>query len=229
MTKHKNASQLIKPGSIHEARLTNTRNLAATLAPGQKGQAALAKELNRSASQICHMIGANPTKRIGEIMAREIEKAFRKPPYWIDQFHDGEYSDPVPPNEYKETSEEIGCVNERLWTLRYKWADLARELDTNDQTVYNWRARDGGIPKAYLAATARFLECTIDWLLTGSDGTVQSQSANKPGSPTEQENTPNSTTALLIEQLNEAHRRIGCLELELKQIRNPDCDAERER
>lgn len=214
----------IPKGSVHEARLINTRMLAATLAPGRKGQAALAKELERSPSQISHMIGTNPTKRIGENMAWEIEEAFHKPRYWLDHFHqDAESNDPVPPREHKVASEEMERVSDRLYQLGYKWADLARELGTNDQVVYNWRVRDGGIPKAHLAATARLLECSIDWLLTGADGPTLLAEPPLNSAP---DSNPNSTVALMIEQLAEAHQQIGRLESELAHAKSADHDTQ---
>lgn len=207
----KQSAQKISKGSVYEARMMNTRKLVSTLSSSErKGQAVLAEKLCLPISYVSHVIGLNPKKRIDETTAREIEDAFQKPDFWLDQFHEDDLTrSPSPQGNPKEKTEEMERISERLATLNRKWADLARALGTNDQSIYNWRTRDGGIPKAHLVATARFLECSIDWLLTGMDATEKATSAP--------ENNSNSIAIVLVEKLTDAHRRIGFLEQELKQ------------
>ena len=55
---------------------------------------------------------------------------------------------------------------ERLLTEKgWNWARFARELETTDQRVYNWKKR--GVPKSEADRIAAVLGCSTDWLLTG--------------------------------------------------------------
>jgi SOS-response transcriptional repressor LexA len=69
---------------IKEIRRQNLRAMARAAG----GVTALAHRLERSQSQISHLIGANPCKYIGDKMAASIEQAFNKPSGWLDQLHD---------------------------------------------------------------------------------------------------------------------------------------------
>ena len=105
---------------------------------------------------------------------------------------------------------EILRANQRLLELGLKWSDLARALETSDQRVYNWRAR--GLPKSELVKVSEFLQCSIDWLLTGSefsDGTARSGVAT---SSDQSSNMPE----ILLQRLLEAHQEIGQLKVQIK-------------
>jgi hypothetical protein len=64
-------------------REANLRALADSIG----GSRALAIYLNKSHSQIIHLIGKRPIKKIGDQLAAQIEFAFHKPPGWLDNFH----------------------------------------------------------------------------------------------------------------------------------------------
>lgn len=62
------------------------RNLRA-LARAVGGVTKIAERLEKSQSQISHLIGTNPVKNIGDKLAAHIERVFNKPYGWLDQPH----------------------------------------------------------------------------------------------------------------------------------------------
>lgn len=54
------------------------------------GVSKLAERLEKSQSQISHLIGTNPVKNIGDKFAAHVERVFNKPYGWLDQMHMGE-------------------------------------------------------------------------------------------------------------------------------------------
>lgn len=66
-----------------DIRRENLRALAKSIG----GITALAKLLDKSQSQISHLIGTNPIKNIGDRLANQIEKVFNKPHGWLDHEH----------------------------------------------------------------------------------------------------------------------------------------------
>lgn len=62
-------------------------------------------------------------------------------------------------------SDILSRVEYMLSDLGWTWARFARELDTTDQRVYNWRKR--GVPKSEVDNIADILGCTTDFLLKG--------------------------------------------------------------
>lgn len=64
------------------------KNLRA-LARSAGGVTKLAKRLEKSQSQISHLIGTNPIKKIGDKIAAHVERVFNKPHGWLDQNHIG--------------------------------------------------------------------------------------------------------------------------------------------
>ena len=54
------------------------------------GVSKLAERLEKSQSQISHLIGTNPVKNIGDKFAAHVERIFNKPYGWLDQMHIGE-------------------------------------------------------------------------------------------------------------------------------------------
>lgn len=67
-----------------DIRRQNARNLAEDIG----GSAELARRISMSDSQVSQLIGENPVKNIGQIIARRIEEAFNKPEGWLDIPHD---------------------------------------------------------------------------------------------------------------------------------------------
>lgn len=68
---------------IHDTRRTNAR----TLAREAGGIRRLAERIGRAENSVSAMIGAGERRNIGEKIAREIERAFGKPPGWLDRDH----------------------------------------------------------------------------------------------------------------------------------------------
>ena len=69
--------------NVKQIRRENMRALARTIG----GITPLSDLLNKSQSQISHLIGINPIKNIGDRIAAEVEKAFNKESGWLDQQH----------------------------------------------------------------------------------------------------------------------------------------------
>ncbi|EDP46355.1 LexA family protein [Rickettsiella grylli] len=69
--------------NIKDIRRKNLRILARTAG----GITVLSERLDRSQSQISHLIGNNPIKNIGDRLASHIEKTFNKPHGWLDHEH----------------------------------------------------------------------------------------------------------------------------------------------
>ena len=67
--------------SIHDNRLENTRQLAG----GFETLSSFADFINKPADLVSRYIGSNPTKKIGEKMARHIEACFKLTPHSLDQ------------------------------------------------------------------------------------------------------------------------------------------------
>lgn len=67
-------------------KLIRRENMRA-LAKSVGGISKLAIRLNKSQSQISHLIGASPIKNVGDKIAAEIEAIFDKPAGWLDREH----------------------------------------------------------------------------------------------------------------------------------------------
>lgn len=68
---------------VKEIRRQNLRSLAELVG----GITRLANRLDKTQSQLSHLIGRNPIKNIGDKVAREAERAFNKPSGWLDRDH----------------------------------------------------------------------------------------------------------------------------------------------
>ncbi|MFC3457215.1 LexA family protein [Massilia haematophila] len=77
----KNSDHL--PMTREEIRRENARKLAASCG----GKAALGRLVKMDPSQVSQLIGPNPTKNIGNSIARRIEQAFELPANWLDAPH----------------------------------------------------------------------------------------------------------------------------------------------
>lgn len=74
--------------NIKDIRRNNLRKLARLVG----GITDLSEYLDRSQSQISHLIGNSPIKNIGDRLASHIEKVFNKPHGWLDREHATEES-----------------------------------------------------------------------------------------------------------------------------------------
>ncbi|KAA0020748.1 LexA family transcriptional repressor [Salinicola corii] len=70
---------------ISEIRLENAR----TLADQVGGTGSFASRIDREPTQASRFMGRNPTKNIGDRLARHIEECFDKPKGWLDTDHSG--------------------------------------------------------------------------------------------------------------------------------------------
>lgn len=71
---------------IYEIRRINLRQIRLEL--GRGGQAKIADKLGTPIPHVSAMIGKNPTRNIGPILARRAEHEFKKDKGWMDQLHD---------------------------------------------------------------------------------------------------------------------------------------------
>ena len=69
--------------NIHDVRVRNARTIAKELG----GQSALADILGKSESQLSQIMGKNPSRKIGNKVARQIEEAGDKEKNWLDVEH----------------------------------------------------------------------------------------------------------------------------------------------
>lgn len=72
--------------NVKEIRRRNLRALSRSVG----GVTRLANLLEKSQSQVSHLIGTNPVKNIGDKFAAAVEKVFQKPTGWLDHFHEME-------------------------------------------------------------------------------------------------------------------------------------------
>jgi SOS-response transcriptional repressor LexA len=70
---------------VKDIRRINLKALARSVG----GVTKLAERLEKSQSQISHLIGTNPIKKIGDKFAAHVERIFSKPHGWLDQEHAG--------------------------------------------------------------------------------------------------------------------------------------------
>lgn len=71
--------------NVKEIRRKNLRILARSMG----GVTKLAERLEKSQSQISHLISINPVKNIGDKFAAHVERIFSKPYGWLDHDHSG--------------------------------------------------------------------------------------------------------------------------------------------
>jgi plasmid maintenance system antidote protein VapI len=73
--------------TVNEIRLSNARALS------KSGPAEFARTIESTTQQVNQFMGPNPTRNIGNAIARRIEKAFDKPTGWLDIEHEGDQSE----------------------------------------------------------------------------------------------------------------------------------------
>lgn len=76
---------------ISEVRLENAR----TLADQVGGTGSFASRIDREPTQASRFMGKNPSKNIGDRLARHIEECFGKPRGWLDTQHSKEHVDEI--------------------------------------------------------------------------------------------------------------------------------------
>lgn len=69
--------------TISEVRLENARHLA----DKYQNLAEFSRVIDREPTQVSRFMGANPTKNIGDKIARHIEQSCRQPKGWLDKDH----------------------------------------------------------------------------------------------------------------------------------------------
>jgi len=69
--------------TISEVRLENARHLA----DKYQNLAEFSRVIDREPTQVSRFMGANPTKNIGDKIARHIEQSCRQPKGWLDKEH----------------------------------------------------------------------------------------------------------------------------------------------
>lgn len=156
--------------TIAEIRLANARTLASTM----KKQADFGALLDMDASQVSQIIGRNPTKDIGNSIARRIEAAFNKPVGWMDVIHTGFRNglpgEFPPPDDSDVVREEFQSVPDRRNSPR-RVGDFsvlsADETDKESGQIEYWDARGscgGGflnydqLPKGHLIKEKPFFQ-----------------------------------------------------------------------
>lgn len=72
--------------TISDIRLSNAKKLATAY----NNLAEFSRVIDREPTQVSRFMGANPTKNIGDRIARHIEKSCRKPKGWLDTDHSNE-------------------------------------------------------------------------------------------------------------------------------------------
>lgn len=83
--------------TISEIRLSNARSLAAEY----NNLAEFSRIIDREPTQVSRFMGANPTKNIGDRIARHIETSCRKPKGWLDTDHSSEETQQMNEKEVK--------------------------------------------------------------------------------------------------------------------------------
>lgn len=93
------------------------RENALTLRDEVGGVNAFAQVIKREPTQVSRFLGRNPTKNIGEMMARHIEECFDKPRGWLDTQHSPRSGDNIAPEPMPaELCPEISWVQAGAWT-----------------------------------------------------------------------------------------------------------------
>jgi SOS-response transcriptional repressor LexA len=120
--------------NVKDIRRKNLRRLA-RLAGGITD---LSERLDRSQSQISHLIGNSPIKNIGDRLANHIERVFNKPYGWLDHEH---------------TSEEEGDLYYPVRNQAYYQVPLLSMQEAKDRFIQ--------LPKAPAKAYANYFSTSI--------------------------------------------------------------------
>lgn len=118
--------------NIHTIRLVNAKALAKDFST----KTAFAEKLGKEPTQVSRFMGKNPTKRIGDLIAEQIETAFGKPKGWLDIDHTSNYID--------EQSWAIDEINQRKfkevplisWVRAGSWSEAIDNFQPGDADGY---------------------------------------------------------------------------------------------
>jgi SOS-response transcriptional repressor LexA len=118
--------------NIHTIRLNNARELASQF----DTKAQFAEKLGKEPTQVSRFMGKNPTKKIGDLIAEQIESAFGKPKGWLDIDHRS-IAEPLGLNneswafvEFKKyTHKKVPLIN---WVQAGCWAVMDDDFETDN-------------------------------------------------------------------------------------------------
>lgn len=117
--------------TIDEIRRDNAR----TLRDSVGGNKSFATMLDREATQISRIIGRNPSKRIGDDLARHIEKCFQLPMGWLDQEH--QTTNVAPTTDVFKTEVEFQLVPVISWVQAGAWTEIGySEVDLSTAETF---------------------------------------------------------------------------------------------
>lgn len=112
--------------TIDEIRRDNARKLR----DSSGGNSFFSSLLDREPTQISRIIGKNPTKKIGDELARHMEKCFSLPPGWLDQEH--QTTNVIPKADVIDTEQEIRMVPVISWVQAGAWTEMGySEVDVS--------------------------------------------------------------------------------------------------
>lgn len=119
------------PTSLQSIRRENLRALAKSIG----GVSQLAGRLDKSQSQMSHLIGQHPIKNIGDKIAAEVESAFNKPPGWLDHPHElvGKtfISSPIEQHDFGVLCQQVPLIS---WEEVAQWDTLAYHYQPTNET-----------------------------------------------------------------------------------------------
>lgn len=117
--------------TIYEIRRDNARKLR----DGTGGNSSFSSMIDREPTQVSRVIGKNPTKRIGDDLARHIEKCFDLPSGWLDKDH--QQINVIHSNDVSDTELKIQMVPVISWVQAGAWRELGfSEVDLNISESY---------------------------------------------------------------------------------------------
>ena len=116
------------------------RENASVLRDEAGGVAAFAQKIKRESTQVSRFLGKNPTKNIGDRMARHIEECFGKPRGWLDT--PPGYSPPVAASlvsNVTAVASRDGACPEISWVQAGAWTEVCH-IETNPEDI-TWHPR----------------------------------------------------------------------------------------
>lgn len=122
---------------ISQIRLENAR----TLAEQAGGTGEFASRIDREPTQASRFMGKNPSKNIGDRMARHIEEKFGKPRGWLDTDHSGAQRDKISEHPaFKESNvapppKMEGYVPVISWVQAGAWTEVCNVDYLSDEVV----------------------------------------------------------------------------------------------
>lgn len=107
--------------TIKEIRRENARKLR----DGVGGNSSFATQIDREPTQTSRFLGGNPTKNVGDDLARHIEKCFDLPTGWLDQEHQAtNVVDLSKKQDVSDTNLTIHMVPVISWVQAGAWTEI---------------------------------------------------------------------------------------------------------